>query len=534
MPSHSDVGYKQQLDFPALESRVSANAASTTGLQWLTSCRSSHLHCSESLSSAQGWHPTRLLDIGNDDCTSWRLCVTSEDTILPPSALYLTLSYRWGPDPHIRLLSSNITTFRQGQPIGNLPVLFRDVIDVSRQFSIRYIWIDALCIIQDSKEDWEKEAPIMQHVYSNSACTLSASGSENPDDGLFHERNLDFICPGKVRSSLFSNEPQLFYIYDKTYWDRQIFDGPLHNRGWVFQERFLSPRVLYFGRHQLLWECRTQHRCEVFPEGIPSHRSDKANGPIGHPSNMIPSQAEGMTLGTFNLWNDLIKQYSRCDLTEPSDKLHAVAGIAKLFEEVTGDEYIAGIWKSRFTTMLDWRVYSPKQRRSLGYRAPSWSWASVDSPVIPEGVSARSESLVELVKSAVETRTSDRMSTIIGASVMLKARVIPAICQLVNMPFATFLAPAGKFKVQIFPDAMDMKFIEGHKISYMPLKLDYNYSAGSGDSPYIVCLMLEADAQSSELPNQHRRLGHFVLYKRDGFDIDSLCLKAEIKDVEII
>ena len=375
----------------------------------------------------------------------------------------------------------------------------------------------------------------MQHVYSNSACNLAASGSESPDDGLFHERNLDVIRPGKVQSSLFSSESRHFYLYDKTYWDRQIFDGPLHTRGWVFQERFLSPRVLYFGRNQLLWECRAQHRCEVFPEGIPCHWSDKAmDALIEHRLDMIPSRAEKMTLGMFNLWNDLIKQYSQCDLTEPSDKLHAIAGIAKLFEEVTGDEYLAGIWKSRFTAMLDWRVYSPEPRRSLAYRAPSWSWAYVDSPVRPAGVSAQAESLVELVKSAVETRTSDRMSTIIDASAVLKARVIPAICQLVNMPFATFQAPAGQFMVQIYPDTMDVKFIEGHKISYMPLKLDYSHSAGGGSIPYIVCLLLEADVQSSELPNQYRRLGHFILDKSGGFDIDSLCLKAEIRDVKII
>ncbi|KAK0701449.1 heterokaryon incompatibility protein-domain-containing protein, partial [Apiosordaria backusii] len=370
--------YKQQLDFPVLESTVAIDAASITGLPWLTHCRSSHPQCNDARLSAQGWHPTRLLDIGKEDYTNWRLCVISEDGISPPSALYLTLSYRWGPSPRIRLLSSNIASLRQGQPIANLPILFRNVIDVARQFSIRYVWIDALCIIQDSKEDWEREALTMQHVYSNSACTLAASGSESPDDGLFHGRNLDFIRPGKVQCSLFSDEPLPFYIYDKSYWNRQIFDGPLHNRGWVFQERFLSPRVLYFGRHQLLWECRTQHRCEIFPEGIPCHRSDKEMDSLIEQDH---AQPERMTLGAFNLWNDLIKQYSQCDLTLPYDKLHAMAGIAKLFEEVTGDEYLAGLWKSRFAAMLAWRVHSPEPLRSLEYRAPSSFWASVDGPV---------------------------------------------------------------------------------------------------------------------------------------------------------
>ncbi|KAM5372117.1 hypothetical protein ACJZ2D_007650 [Fusarium nematophilum] len=200
--------HKEQLEFPVVESTVVIGVASTTALLWLTYCRSSHLQCNHPRLSAKGWHPTRLLDVGEEGCTAWRLCVTSEDAISPPSASYLTLSYRWGPNPRIRLLSSNVASLRQGRPIDDLPVLFRDIIDVARWFSIRYVWIDALCIIQDSKEDWEREAPTMQHVYSNSACTLAASGSESPDDGLFHERSLNFIRPGKVECSLFSDEPQ--------------------------------------------------------------------------------------------------------------------------------------------------------------------------------------------------------------------------------------------------------------------------------------------------------------------------------------
>lgn len=197
-----------------------------TGLQWLNNCRSSHLRCCESRPSAASWLPTRLLDVGNEGCTSWRLCITSEDAILAPSAPYMTLSYRWGPDPHLRLLSSNIASFRQGQPIMNLPVLFRDVIKVSHHFSIRYLWIDSLCIIQDSEEDWEKESLTMQYVYSNSTCNLAASASESPESRLTYKRNLDFIRPGKVQSSLFSDRLRTFYIYDKTYWNRQIFAGP--------------------------------------------------------------------------------------------------------------------------------------------------------------------------------------------------------------------------------------------------------------------------------------------------------------------
>jgi hypothetical protein len=531
MSSPSDTEYMRQLDFPVLKSKVVTSAASIIGLQWLTHCKSSHPKCNDVRLLARGWYPTRLLDIGKEDSTSWRLCVTSEDEISPPSALYLTLSYRWSLSPQIRLLSSNIGSFRQGQPTANLPILFRDVIDIARQFSIRYVWIDALCIIQDSKADWEKEAPTMRHVYSNSAFTIAASGSESPNDTLFHDRNLDFIRPGKVHCSLFSDEPRPFYIYDKSYWDRQIFEGPLHNRGWVFQERFLSPRVLYFGQHQLLWECRTLHRCEVFPERIPCHWSDKEMDALIESEDNYDGQ---MTMRTFGLWNDLVEQYSNCDLTLPCDKLHAMAGIAKLFEAFTGDEYLAGLWKSRFVDMLDWRVFSPEPRRSLEYRAPSWSWASIDGPVRPRGSSSRAKLLVELVKAAVVNQTSDRMSTVLSAVAVLRARVIPAVCRTVTTPFATILAPTGEFTVQLFPDTTDLQFIVGYQLSYLPLKLDYVYGSTGESRPYIVCLILKQDTQSSKLPSRYRRLGHFVFDEACGYDIESAYFSTEIREIEVI
>ncbi|RGP77970.1 heterokaryon incompatibility [Fusarium longipes] len=392
----------------------------------------------------------------------------------PPPAPYMTLSYRWGASSHIRLLSSNIASFRQGQPIANLPVLFRDIIEVCHHFSVRYLWIDCLCIIQDSKEDWEQESLAMQYVYSNSLCNLAASAAESPDSGLVYDRDLDFIRPGKIQSSLFSNKPRTFYIYDKTYWNRQIFYGPLHNRGWVFQERFLSPSVLYFAKDQLLWECRTNHRCEVFPQGIPSHWSDKAMDSLME-QRLSAQQIQGnrLTLKTFSLWTDLVQQYSRCDLTRPSDKLHAMAGIAKLFEEYTGDEYAAGLWKSCFTAMLDWRVFDATTCYSAGYRAPSWSWASVDSPVHIFGISMGAKILVDLEKLVIQTRTSDKMSAIVSGYAVLKAQVIPVVCRSVRPPFATFQAPTGTFMVKPYLDTMDSKLTDSDKIFYMPLKLGY-------------------------------------------------------------
>jgi hypothetical protein len=149
------------------------------------------------------------------------------------------------------------------------------VIKVARFLSIQYICIDSLCIIQDSEQDWESEASTIHLVYSSSVCTVSTSMCASPEESLFQSRDLDFMLPGRIEGPLLSNKPGPYYVIDHTYCDRQVC-GPLQKRGWAFQERILAPRVLYFGKNQLLWECLTGHRCEILPNGIPLHRSDEA------------------------------------------------------------------------------------------------------------------------------------------------------------------------------------------------------------------------------------------------------------------
>ena len=119
----------------------------------------------------------------------------AQDGISDPNASYMTLSYRWGQNPTLLLLGSNIDSFRAGRSIRDLPLTFREFFTVARRFSINYVWIDALCIIQDSEKDWEAEAPAMRDVYANSACNVAASASCNPEGGLFRTREPDSKNP---------------------------------------------------------------------------------------------------------------------------------------------------------------------------------------------------------------------------------------------------------------------------------------------------------------------------------------------------
>lgn len=267
-----------------------------------------------------------------------------------------------------------MAAFRRGSPIANIPQTFKALVVVARRFGVRYVWIDCLCIIHDSRDDWETEAPTMRHVCANSARNIATSTSTGPQGGLFRLRKPQDIQPGIIETTFMSTSPEKYFIFDKSYWDLHMFQGALHHRVWVFQEHFPAPRVLYFASNQILWQCLEQHECEGFPNEIPLHDSFKSL----HRLLETPKDKDSLACGQMpyqyiDLWIDLVASYSRCQLTRPSDKLFAFAGIAKPFQEITGDIYLAGMWKSRILDLLDWYIYEPTARLSSEYRAPSWS-----------------------------------------------------------------------------------------------------------------------------------------------------------------
>ncbi|UPK95583.1 hypothetical protein LCI18_006518 [Fusarium solani-melongenae] len=381
---------------------TSSPATLDLALEWLRSCRGSHAQCNLLFSERKSWQPTRLLDVGDRE-DYWTLRTSP---IPSESVQYMTLSYRWGTRPGLKLLNDNIDAMRQGLPVSQLPRTFQDVVTIARRFSIRYIWIDALCIIQDSELDWEREAPTMRHVYGRSICNIAASAASGPDSGLFRTRDEEAVLPGAIELPLLTTggaSEKNFLLFDKGYWDRHLAGGPLHKRGWVFQECLLAPRVLYFTKNQLMWECFHETKCEGFPNGMHHHESLKdlawfGGSERGHDGRHTCARTGEMTLQTHVLWNNLLERYTSCDLTLHKDRLPAFSGIADLFAHFTGDEYQAGLWRSKLIDQLIWRVPRPKPKPQLQQWLPSWSWASVDGQVKSANISSEREYLISIIK----------------------------------------------------------------------------------------------------------------------------------------
>jgi hypothetical protein len=351
---------------------------------WLQMCETEHSKCNEEQAQPP-FYPTRLLELNGVSSTAdyVRLIVSEHETM---TGAYTTLSHQWGKANFLQLKRDNINHFLDAIAIKDLPKTFQDAINVSRKLGIHYLWIDSLCIMQDKDDlsDWFHEAELMHKVYSHSYCNLSATDGVNSSDGLYHSRYAHNIRETKVNLYVRHHNDQVdrsaSLVLEDTdrMWNRFVVQTAFHKRGWVFQERVLSPRVLHFGRHQLFWECRESQRQEKHPDELKLNFSAKWNTKSFWEKPFVNDEKDHSLT-----WQSMITAYSGTNLTVSDDKLIALSGVAKRFASMTGDTYVAGLWRRSLERELLWYLNDAVKRspRPTQYCAPSWSWASVKGQV---------------------------------------------------------------------------------------------------------------------------------------------------------
>jgi len=278
---------------------------------------------------------------------------------------------------------------QHGVDISSLPRVFRDSVQIAQRLGIYYLWIDALCIKQDKDlADWKIESQNMEKVYSCAFLNISATmSSDGESESLFQERDNDPGLPTKIELDVDGTQLDYFVI-NSNIWVDEIDNAPLNNRGWVFQERFSARRILHFGRQQLGWECREAEALEMFPDGLPRTITTSAiSKPRFYQGLMNLSESSEETLGRdlVSEWHVMVQNYSKCGLTKPEDKLIAFEGVAKGIMACRGGQCIAGIWQKNIAYDLLWyRSFGGQDLfpvNTTSFRAPSWSWASVDGEV---------------------------------------------------------------------------------------------------------------------------------------------------------
>ncbi|KAG4437371.1 hypothetical protein IFR05_007135 [Cadophora sp. M221] len=337
--------------------------------------------------------PTRIIDVGPPDGSKDPLLIVTNSSHQILSDIrdmrYIALSYCWGSEtdtPFTTMTSSNLEDRKRGIPMSGLPRAFQDAVKMTRRLGVRFLWIDSLCILQghdeDAKADWAAESSKMTEVYGGAYLTIAAASASNAHEGILVRENkpyqetrlkLQSISQPEFSHDVFIGPKPLFH---------QSMDEPLFRRGWTLQKRILSPRVLICNRDQFAWEC--QCRAETESGGhmlsIGAMRLEARSEP----------QAE-MSLEEFtSSWQCIATDYSSRSLTHPTDKLPAIAGLARKFLEFhggVGGRYLAGLWENSLRDDLLWGHWSidvgakPARCRPESYRAPTWSWASVDGNV---------------------------------------------------------------------------------------------------------------------------------------------------------
>ena len=372
---------------------------------WLFDCLTKHETCRRIFQEEKAL-PTRVLDVGlKGEEHQVRLLVSDG-----ACGSWAALSYCWGGDSTFILKTTCLEDMLNGIPIEDFPATLRDAVVVTRSLGIRYIWIDALCILQDSAEDWAAEAAKMEYVYQGAKVTISAISSPGTGHGMLLRRAPPSLqCRLDCKSKENGTQVPLFLRSGSALWDISMKTSPLNNRGWTLQEALLSPRVISYGSQQMVWECLEnridesgrpvapgeKYRDKKFIQELLVSKSNakkqSAYRKLASASSYVTNAWQKQFERPYDRWFDVVTEYTSRRLTVATDILPALSGLARAFQNLLADQYCAGLWANDMLRGLMWRRQPPKpadfdkaiaQPKPQGYRVPSWSWASIHGRMV--------------------------------------------------------------------------------------------------------------------------------------------------------
>ncbi|KAI9761974.1 MAG: hypothetical protein M1840_001503 [Geoglossum simile] len=240
-----DDGELGRVPRPVCLSPVSPETLAIISL-WLRMC-STHARCRLIEDEAL---PTRVLDVSSPGRPRLRNAQGMRGQ-------YVILSHCWGPANGVyKTTKERLVNHQKGFRHECLPQNFRDAILFTERLGFRYLWIDALCIVQDDPDDWTHETSLMETYYNRSALMLSASAALHCESGFLRERRTLYSPPFGV--------DQWFCLRSPPYQVHEIEGFPISQRAWTMQERYLAPRVLHFLPDHLLFECGTSTYSEGY------------------------------------------------------------------------------------------------------------------------------------------------------------------------------------------------------------------------------------------------------------------------------
>ncbi|RDW62323.1 hypothetical protein BP6252_11756 [Coleophoma cylindrospora] len=404
--------------------------------KWLQVCHSKH-DCFQMAQSERS-NPTRLIKISSENGNSTLKLVETSAT--EPYS-WCALSYCWGNDldekdggkaiKAIQTTWGNLTTYLEEIPMEGLPQTLKDAIFITSQLGIEYIWIDCLCIVQnDNDHDKQHELTKMPAVYQQSYVTLSASSAAESTDGFLRDREFDHteedMIPCLINLYHDSTQQGQVLAHDESA-SHSKFQGkdPILNRAWTLQEALLSPRLLEFSAGQVRWRCSQQRTSDSYKSALDNRFM------ISEHISQASHHLQDPRLRELE-WQKILTQYWPRDVRYERDRLLAISALARVFGQCAtkpGERYLAGMWENALPFNLLWHVTELNGELTDGYRAPTWSWASLkgDGGQFSQEccrVLEETRSLARVVQCAVVTSPSENpYATVTSASITLRGQV---------------------------------------------------------------------------------------------------------------
>jgi hypothetical protein len=342
---------------------------------WLPRCRKIHgRSCGESGEASKRRPNIRVID-------TWHKVIIRA----APGCDYVALSYCWGDESadckHVKTTRKDIRwdNFGSELPIplpSSLPQTIEDTIFVTRQIGLRYLWVDALCIVQDSETDKHTQILRMDGIYSSAVLTIAAASGDHANVGL-----AGISRPRKVPQRTEEVDGLLFALplpdYTSLLWDPSLV---WNSRGWTFQEKVLSKRLLLFTDYQVYFQCSNMVWCE--DTALETDRCSASTKKMWRPLRWAADRQKGQTdmkdvgvdLGNYM---SVIEQFTPRELRDRKDGVHAITGVLATLQSEMGS-FHCGLPTDYFAPALLWRpvlgsIATRLNRPEAPF--PSWSWA---------------------------------------------------------------------------------------------------------------------------------------------------------------
>jgi Heterokaryon incompatibility protein (HET) len=354
---------------------------------------------------------------------------------------------------------ATLTSWQQSIPWDRLSKTFQDAILVTRDLGLQYLWIDSLCIIQDDANDWAVESTKMAKVYGDAHVVLAATAGSDGNHGCLFPRGPTHRIPfenaeGPVEKAEAEVESHISILIREVIAHTQLLgsyksplsaigyprnlDSPLLSRAWCYQEQLLAARMLHFHASELRWECRTKRACEC--GGLGAAITARENHPESSGARWtLPLAAAHESADQLLVrWADQVGQYSIRNLTYETDRLVALAGVASTFQCEQLGRYVAGLWEKGLLEGLQWERPSrmdlefEQSLRPKTYRAPSWSWASLEGDVgfrNTRGTKFKAQTEIERLDFELQNPLNP-YGSVISARLVVRGKLVPAILRV--------------------------------------------------------------------------------------------------------